>query len=855
MKEYESFERYGVEPHRSYYIPFAEDDKVNYKFGVIDRNRSSRFLSLDGSWKIKQHGNVGEIVLNEELTETIPVPSCVQMHGYDQIQYLNTRYPFPVTLPHITNENPCWHYRRKFALYKKVNEKYYLNFEGVDSAFYLYVNGIKKGYSQISHATSEFDITDLVVNGENILDVIVLKWSISTYLECQDKFRFSGIFRNVYILTRPKKHITDYRIITTIKGSDAVLTFINESDVDISLDFNRKTAFVKAGKKVEFLVENVKKWTSERPFLYTLTLFANGEKIIEKVGCREILIDGKVFKINGKSIKLKGVNRHDFNCKTGATVTIKDIVKDLKLMKSLNVNAVRTSHYPNMPEFYLLCDYFGLYVMDEADLEMHGACTRFGGYSREPWSEYAENEFFSSGIKDRHVALVERDKNRPCVIIWSLGNESSFGKAFFDGAKHIRKRDKTRPVHYEGLQEADKKYYYSRLVDMVSMMYPSIDKIQKEVLDNPKEIRPFVICEYTHAMGNSCGDIAEYWDLIYNNEQCMGAFVWEWADHGIWTKKGFLYGGDFGEKEHDGNFCCDGLLTPDRKIKSAALEMKAVYGGKTKSEIVDVNIPEIKTSAKNLEIAVDERTGCLTAIKVDGNEVLKTPMRWNILRYTDNDRSLINKWNNEYRLPECMPEILSFEKGGNFYKAKGVLAANCLVPAVEFAIMYKVKGSALIVETEYKIADYIKTLPRFGFEFCVDKKYDAFAFIGFGKTESYVDKNVACEYGYFESAATKNYDRNYIRPQESGSHYASKYLCIKDLFTLTAESAFSFSVNPYTTKQLYETKHGFELKENDFINICVDLAMRGIGSASCVVDLDEKYEIPKTGKNIFTLYF
>ena len=272
MKEYESFERIGVEPHRSYYIPFAEHDKVKTKFGIVDRIASSRFISLDGVWQIKQHNHASEVEITEELTDEIPVPACVQMHGYDHIQYINTRYPFPVTLPLMPTVNPCWHYRKAFTLDKKDGEKYYLNFEGVDSAFYLFVNGVKKGYSQISHATSEFDITDLVVNGENTLDVIVLKWCVSSYLECQDKFRFSGIFRDVYLLKRPEKHISDYKITTVLHGRDGVLTFQNESEVGIVLTFEKQTAFVKAGKTVEFFVKDIQKWTAETPKLYTLTL-------------------------------------------------------------------------------------------------------------------------------------------------------------------------------------------------------------------------------------------------------------------------------------------------------------------------------------------------------------------------------------------------------------------------------------------------------------------------------------------------------------------------------------------------------------------------------------------------------
>lgn len=855
MKEYESFKRIGVEPHRSYYIPFAETDKVKTRYGIIDRSSSSRFLSLDGVWQIKQHANVSEVELNEELKNTIPVPSCVQMHGYDQIQYINTRYPFPVTLPHIPNENPCWHYRRQFTLTKKEGERYYLHFEGVDSAFYLYINGTQKGYSQISHATSEFDITDLVKDGENTIDAVVLKWCVSSYLECQDKFRFSGIFRNVYLLTRPQKHITDYRIVTRFEGDTGICTFYNESGVGITLKFHGKTAFVAPKKQVELRVERVRKWTAETPVLYALDLFAEGERIVEKVGFREVSREGKVFKLNGEAMKLKGVNRHDFNPKTAATVTLSNLVKDIKLMKSLNVNAVRTSHYPNMPEFYQLCDYYGLYVMDEADVETHGASERYGAFSWAPWQEYAENEFFAEGITDRHIALVERDKNRPCVLIWSLGNESSFGKAFFAGAKYIRKRDKTRLVHYEGFNGADKKYYYSKLVDMVSMMYPSLERMKKEVFENPKETRPFVLCEYTHAMGNSCGDIAEYWDVIYNTEQCMGAFVWEWADHAIQTKKGFLYGGDFGEDAHDGNFCCDGLVTPDRKVKSAALEMKAVYGGKTKSEVKEVEIPVIKTGVKEVKISVNAYTGMPNSIKADGKEVLKTPMKWNVLRYVDNDRHLLREWNETYRLPNCKSEILALEHTENGYKAKGVIVANTRMPVVEFTVLCKVQGGKLTMEISYKIAEYVKSLPRFGVEFGVAKQFETFSFVGFGKGESYADKRVACEYGYYESTARENYDVRYIRPQESGSHAESKYLRVNGAFALTAEKPFSFSVNPYTTKQLYETAHNFELKENDFINVCVDLGMRGVGSHSCGPKLAERYEIPREGKNRFEFTF
>lgn len=858
MKELERFDRIGTEPHRSYYMPFSPEDEIKTFHGIVDRTSSSRFLSLDGTWQIRQHAHAEDFVIDEELDGTIPVPSCVQMHGMDQIQYLNTRYPFPLLLPHITYENPSWHYRRSFTLAKREGERYYLNFEGVDSAFFLYVNGTKKGYSQISHATSEFDITDLVRDGENILDVLVVKWCISTYLECQDKFRFSGIFRSVYLLTRPELHITDYKIETAFKDGTGQMTFINESPLPVEICLADQRATVESGKRAELTFSDIRPWSPDDPALYPLTVSANGEIIPEQIGFREIAIDGKVFRINGEAVKLKGVNRHDFNCKTGATVTRENILLDMQLMKELNVNAIRTSHYPNCPEFYLLSDVLGFYVMDEADLETHGAAKRHGKtrHRSELWCEYAEMDFFTPGITDRHTALVERDKNRTSVIIWSLGNEAMFGKAFFDGAAYIKNRDTTRPLHYEGIQHAGDQYYNYPLIDFVSMMYPSIERIRETVLDNPEENRPFVMCEYTHAMGNSCGDLADYWKLIYNEEQMMGAFVWEWADHAILTDRGFLYGGDFNEPEHAGGFCVDGLLTADRKFKSGAIEMQAVYAGKLTSPIREVSpVSDPALGAKKISIGVNEHTGLLTSIKADGREILTAPMQFNLTRYIDNDRLLLSALYENARLEVCRPHVFSCERLENGYRFEGALAANCLDPCASFTSEYRIEGNELIVKIGYHLANYVKEFPRFGLEFGVEKQYDTFSYVGYGPYESYSDKHVACEYGYYESTAEKNYEYNYVRPQESGSHYACKHLGIKGLFAITAEKPFSCSVNPYTTAQLRDTKHNFELPGNPFVNVCLDLAMRGVGSHSCGPTLPPEYEIPREGENTFRIRF
>ena len=301
-REYESFKREGTEAPRSYYVPFDEKDSVGEIYGIADRRTSSRFMSLDGEWQVKAYESPEAVRLDGGFDKTVPVPSCIQMHGFDQIQYINVRYPIPVRPPHVPNENPTWHYRRTFTLNKAEGERYYINFEGVDSFFYLYVNGVRRGYSQISHAMSEFDITELLKDGENTIDVVVLKWCASTYLECQDKFRFSGIFRSVYILRRPERHITDYRIVTELDGKDGVMTFKNESEIPLRLDFCGGELSVGAKESVSARIKNVEKWTAEQPYLYPLTILAEGEKISEQVGFRTVGIDGCVFKINGEAV-------------------------------------------------------------------------------------------------------------------------------------------------------------------------------------------------------------------------------------------------------------------------------------------------------------------------------------------------------------------------------------------------------------------------------------------------------------------------------------------------------------------------------------------------------------------------
>ena len=857
MREFEKFARIGVEGPRSYYIPFATDDKIALKNKIVDRESSSRFTSLNGVWRIKEHKGIDAVCIDEKLKETIPVPSCVQLHGYDHIQYINCRYPFPVRPPYVPKENPAYHYRREFTI-KDLGEKYYLNFEGVDSCFYVYVNGKEIGFSQISHATSEFDVTEYLVNGKNTLDVVVLKWCASSYLECQDKFRFTGIFRSVYLLKRPKEHIRDFKIETNIDGNDGVITIRNDSEIMFNVSRGREKKSVQPNETIEFRITNAKLWTAENPYLYNLVLSANGEKILQRVGIRTSKIVDGIYKINGKHIKLKGVNRHESSPYTGATVTIDDTIRDLKLMKWANVNAIRTSHYPDIPEFYELCDAYGFYVMDEADLEMHGAVTSSGGWALDVWEEYANNDLFTDGITDRQITLYERDKNCTCVVIWSLGNESSFGKAFYPGIEYIKNKD-SRPIHYEGIWNIQNKdEYYTDKIDMASRMYAPVNYFDEFLLDE-REKRPYILCEYCHAMGNSCGDLQDYWDKINTNDRFMGAFVWEWCDHAIKTEKGFLYGGDFGEREHDDNFCVDGLISPDRKVKSNLLELRAVYGDKPRCDDLPTNnVLDIVKANSNISYKIDE-DGRLCEI----NDItFKKPFKINVERaFIDNDMLLfhasadVRKIQDSWSFYEdCKQVAYSIEQGLGVVKVVGGIEKNCFEPMVNYRLNYTFFDGGVDVEFSYKTAKYVTFLPRIGFEFAIDKRYQKIEYTGYGPHESYVDKHRASDYGTYQSTAKKEY-YPYIKPQETGSHYGVTELKLANGMVITAQKPFSFSVLPYSTAQIKQAKHDFELPKSDGVYVNLDLAMSGIGTFSCGSELAEEYRTPKEGKNRFRILF
>lgn len=590
---------------RAYYIPASKSMDTL----VEQRTDSDRMQLLNGAWKFRFYNSVWDV--KEEFYrmdydvsgyDVMEVPGVWQMKGYDYHQYTNIRYPFPFDPPYLPYDNPCGAYVCDFVYEDTPNApKAYLNFEGVDSCFYVWLNESYIGYSQVSHATSEFDVSDALQEGNNRLAVLVVKWCEGSYLEDQDKFRMSGIFRDVYLLKRPAQAVYDYFVKSQIREKEAAITidikYFSQTvptDIIIYDAANQVVASQKinvgseVSQTISLTVSEPELWSPEYPYLYKMVISTEQECITDYIGFRSIEIRDSILYFNGEKIKFRGVNRHDSDPVTGYTISLEQMMKDLTMMKQHNFNAIRTSHYPNAPYFYQLCDKYGFMVIDEADIEAHGPSelcyadnTEHNKFNQ--WNKpIADNPLWEEEIIDRVKLCVERDKNRTCVVIWSMGNESAYGCNFEKALAWTKNYDSSRLTHYESARyrNGDKKYDYSNL-DLFSRMYPSFDEIGA-YLDNEPD-KPMILCEYCHAMGNGPGDLEDYFALFQQNDILCGGFVWEWCDHAVahgTSENGktiYFYGGDHGEIIHDGNFCMDGLVWPDRRAHTGLLEYKNVY--------------------------------------------------------------------------------------------------------------------------------------------------------------------------------------------------------------------------------------------------------------------------------------
>lgn len=611
----------GREPSRAALLPYA--DEATALSGAP--GSSPYYRCLNGLWSFSYVECVDDVpayftdpAFSAEEWTTIPVPSNWQMQGYGKPLYVNLLYPYPVNIPHVPKQNPVGCYRRYVTLPADWDGmSVFLRFEGVNSAFYVWVNGELAGYSQGAHLPSEFNITTLLHPGENLLAVQVFQYSDGSYMEDQDYWRFSGIFRDVTLIATPLLHLRDIRVRTTFDSTyqDAILQVCcqvkNETTASGNYllhfrlrdahgamlhEWTRPMTAPPAGEEttIEFAesIAAPHQWSADDPYLYTLTaelLDATGttkETRCLHVGFRQIEVKERALLVNGLPVKLRGVNRHEIHPDLGQAINHASMVQDARLMKQHNINCVRTSHYSNDPRWFDLCDHYGIYVIAEADLECHGFCLTGN------WNEISDNPAWKDAYIERATRMVERDKNHPSIIWWSLGNESGFGANHLAMISAMKMLDPTRMVHYEGSASAGKSdehegyacwedagARYPQGPDVISFMYASVENLERMAKEPEiRDARPLFLCEYLHAMGNGCGSFKEYWDIIYQYPALAGGCIWQWVDHGLRRKTDgktwFAYGGDYGDEPNDGNFCIGGLVGPDREIHSSLIEYK-----------------------------------------------------------------------------------------------------------------------------------------------------------------------------------------------------------------------------------------------------------------------------------------
>lgn len=961
----------GTEPNRSYVIPYF----AHRPESIQTRLDSDRVTPLSGEWDFHFYESIQGLEENALLEETefvtMPVPSVWQTHGYDAHQYTNVRYPIPYDPPFVPDKNPCALYVKRLNLHKVSGMVYHLNFEGVDSAFFVWVNGAYAGFSGVPHSTSEFDITGHLLENGNEIRVLVVKWSSGTYAEDQDKFRMSGIFRDVYLLERPRARVRDFTVCTKLAGGKAHIEVDLDTTAPVNVEYTLKDggSVVASGKAVEnkigFVLDAPKLWNAETPNLYDLTLETEMEKLSTAVGVREVSIENRVVKLNGKPIKFRGANRHDSSPVNGFAVTYDEMLRDLSLMKQHNINAVRTSHYPNSPYFYELCDQLGLYVIDESDIEMHGVVNCFGEYNESDFALLAEDPMYEKTVLDRVQRCVIRDKNRPCVLIWSMGNESGYGQNFIKAAKWVKENEPTRLLHYEGGTNGIGDPKGNQDIDLYSRMYPQLDFI-REYCENPQNDKPLILCEYIHAMGNGPGDAEDYQELIDKYENFCGGFVWEWCDHAIYmgrTKTGkemYFYGGDFDEVVDDGNFCMDGLVYPDRTPHTGLIEYKNVirplraveYDPKHHAvmlrnqkafqnaedfaavqcvymadgvdveslEVPEVSIPageekwiqlpgsapegqlvharliyralkdtvcfpaghelghdqitlcdekkeafvpekgefEITRDAKSVTVrgkdfchVFDAETGAPAQLTAHNQPLLAKPAQWNIWRApVDNDRSTAVDL---YRMGYDRMTVKVYDFDAVVRRGCAVLHALLSLSSVSAAriaevdVTYTIDGAGRVAidGTMRKAFARMPDLPRFGLRFFLKPGMEKVHYLGYGPTESYVDKHRAAWLGRFD-AAVDDLHEDYLKPQENGSHFGTRELWVRGAGSeLCVTGEFSFNASHYTQEELTKKRHNFELEKVPETVLCLDFAHSGLGSNSCGPKLLEKYHLPE----------
>ncbi len=671
---------------RSYYIPK----------GV------SEYKLLNGEWNFAYFERDIDVPEKIEKWDKISVPSCWQLYGYENPNYTNINYPYPVDPPYVPDDNPCGVYNREFTIEKKWG-RIYIVFEGVSSCASLYINDKYVGFTQGSHLQAEFDITHFVTEGVNTVTVKVLKWCVGSYFEDQDAFRYNGIFRDIYLLQRPVNHITDVEVIPNAQNFNIKL----EGKANIEINDNEVLFAGEIENELIFSPKNPILWNAEKPHLYTVKLERDGEILEFKSALRTIEVSNQYeLLINGVSVKLHGVNHHDTSKYCGWCQTDEELKQDLLLMKELNINCVRTAHYPPTPKFMEMCDEIGLYVICETDIETHGFLRRLPNVDYRFDMESNAWPGTMPDWKNEHLERMERMvevfKNFPSIIMWSTGNESGHGCNHLEMIKWTKQRDNTRIIHCE---DASRKGEFKN-ADVFSWMYPDYNDLENKANDENINM-PIFLCEYSHAMGNGPGDVWDYNELFDKYPKLIGGCIWEWADHVVTVDGVEKYGGDFeGELTHDSNFCCDGLVFADRSLKAGSLEAKAAY-------------QPIKTVFKNGVLKVYNRLDFTNLneydlvyyIEVEGKETFKNTVKLDVEPHRFGEVSI------EYTAVKCQYgatlNINLLKNGKEYAKTQHILPCD--------TVKAKATNKAELVEDKFNI--YAKG-ERFNYTF--NKHYGCF---------------------------------------------------------------------------------------------------------------------------------
>ena len=884
-------------------------------------------VSLDGQWLFHWSRNPEERPkdfwredYDVSQWNKITVPGNWQTQGYGTPIYININYPFVKDRPKVTtepprdwtayeNRNPVGSYARFLDVTKEMlSQNLILHFGGVHSAFYVWVNGQRVGYSQNSMSPAEFDVTKYLREGRNKLAVEVYRWSDGSYLEDQDMWRLSGIFRSVQLWVRPLVHISDYRVTAipnadyteaAVRGTVFVCNTGRKAAKKLSLAFtiDGKTMTYKVGKilpgdtigiPVSHDISQPRLWSAEKPNLYPFSIDLGAlEHFDYHLGVKKVEVVGEVFKINGKNVKLRGVNRHDHHPVTGRYVDDATYEQDIRLMKQANVNFLRTSHYPDREYIYELCDRWGIYVMDEANHETHGY-----GYANHVMGE---DLTFQRAHVDRAESLVKRDFNHPCVILWSLGNEGGVGPNIEAMYNKVRELDQTRPPFYD----SDRRY--SAIWDD-SYLYPDdLRKNAQQVTD-----KPFMMREYAHAMGNSCGNLQEYWDVIYADSSICGAAIWDWVDQGLslspapspegrgalglnaspsggGLEGAFLYGGDFGDKPNDGPFCINGLIAPDRKPHPHYYEVQKVYQPIT--FIREGN--DIRLVNRDQFTALDEYDISYDTLRYDGETVLNVKARlkedkpWAEKGFTVAREQFVLK---PYEFPApTVPakkvaatgitvegnaltswivdgrEILQAPLEPYFWKpendnqnAAGFARRTAVWKnATDVTVKYTALSErSILVEVDYQPTSTNKpVMPKFGMRMRLPADYTNIRYYGRGPWENYPDRKQSALLGIYEMPLS-DYETEYIHPQDNGNR------CDVRWFEISTSSAASGNQTPppleglgeaciridgcqplcirawdYGEEDLETAKHPNEIRRGRFVNLNIDLNIHGVGGA------------------------